>query len=151
MSTYESLRKKFKELPSFNLINKEFEIGVLEKRRPVLKQIVKKILEKIQLAIDFLESIVLPDSTSVIEIYESEYFNQKEKEDIFKLLQQLIILQKELQIAELALDESIEAKAIAKVSKAYPEIRKAILNYLEKAKACWEKGVEIKEIQKYFA
>ena len=85
---YQELGKKHK-LPSFEEIDKEFEISTIDKDEFLLREIRRKIDEKIELYAKFLEEILQPETT-LSNMYESKEFNEHERNEVFKLYKKLM-------------------------------------------------------------
>ncbi len=76
--SYDQFKKKYKQLPEFNELNHYFEISDIEKDEFVLRNIKKKVSEKISAYTDIMESILQPE-TSFSSMHEAKYITQKER------------------------------------------------------------------------
>ena len=78
---FEILKKKY-TLPSFEELDKEFEISRIEEDELILQDIKKKIIDKIYYYSEILEDLMEPDSR-IRTLHELSVFNDLEKEDNF--------------------------------------------------------------------
>ncbi len=141
---YQKLAKKYK-LPDFNEIDLDFEISTIDKKGFLLREIRRRVFDKIDGIKDVLESIIQPDPNSFSNMYESRVFNQQEINDIYKIYKNLMILYREATIVNLRADEKEEADFINKIFIEWNSIKEKLVNYLEKIKKYWEKETSVKE------
>ena len=85
---YQKLSKKY-DLPSFDYLNKDFEIFTIEHEEFLLREIRRKINDKVELYVKFLDELLNPE-TSITNMHESKLFNEKERNEIFSLYKRLI-------------------------------------------------------------
>lgn len=84
---YEELQKEH-NLPSKEELQKELGFISIEKDEDYLLAITKKLLEKINTYIDFLDKILQPES-NIVNMQESSMFSDSERTDIFVLFKKL--------------------------------------------------------------
>ena len=70
---YSNLSKKYK-LPKFKDIDAEFEISSLDNEKFLIKNTLRKILEKLEFYIEVIGSLVHPDGSSISSMYEIRFF-----------------------------------------------------------------------------
>ena len=140
---YQELSKKHK-LPSFDEINNEFEISTIEKEDFLLREVRRKIIERIELYATFLEEILQPEAT-VSNMHESKAFDAKEREDIFKLYKKLMFLSRLSTETAINEDDNKTSEYIDEVFRDWNQIKESFLKFAKKSKECWLKESDIKE------
>jgi hypothetical protein len=146
---YNKLSKKYK-LPKFKEIDSEFEISTLEDTRFLIKNILRRISEKLEFYIELVSSLVHPDASSLSNMYEVRYFSDDEKNDIYKLFKKLMKINRSMIKAVLDGDEKGEADFLNKFYKEWEYLKKELLVYIGKMKDSWEKQSTIEEDTAYF-
>ncbi|MEE9525464.1 MAG: hypothetical protein V3V78_02545 [Candidatus Woesearchaeota archaeon] len=144
---YQELSKKH-NLPSFEELDKEFEISTIENEEFLLREVRRKIIEKIEAYTKFLEEILQPETT-LANMYEAKVFDEDERNEIFKLYQRLMSLDR--LSMELALDENDDktSKFIKDFFEEWNEIKENLSKFVKKAKEEWLKETDIKEKLRY--
>lgn len=142
---YDELQAKY-SLPDLELIDHEFEI---EKDKPfILREVRRKIQDKIELYCDLLHGLLHPDTASIEQMYEVAHFAEKEKSDIFKLYKKLMKLTR--YSIEAALDgEELEAKFINDVFKEWKNIKEELRKVVSKMKSSWDNNETKEEDLRY--
>ncbi|MEM4267857.1 MAG: hypothetical protein QXK37_03405 [Candidatus Woesearchaeota archaeon] len=147
--SYKSLQKKF-ALPDWNELDKIFEVSMIEKDRFILREIRRKITEKLEHYIKILDGVMNPD-TSVSCLHECRFFTDTEKKAIFDLYSELMTYVRNSDICGLVSDEKMDAEFISSVTSQWPKIQSRLYKILEKLKKSWmEKEVSEKDIIAYF-
>ena len=146
---YAKLSKKFK-LPKFKEIDNEFEISTLESPSFLMRDILRKIEDKLIFYIDVIGNLVHPDASSLSNMYEVRYFSDDEKDDIYNLFKKLMKVDRNIIEVVLKNDEKEQAAFLSKVFEDWMEIKKELLKYIVKMKESWEKQSTIEEDTAYF-
>jgi hypothetical protein len=139
----EKIRKKYDELkekytlPDFEELNKEFELSTIEYEDFLLRQVRKKIVDKINAMCEFLEDLLSPD-TAIANIYEYKAFNDNERKKIFELYKKLKVLEKLSLELSLNHDEEKDAEFIEDVFSSWDKIRNEMIGFIKKIKSFWE-------------
>lgn len=141
--TYDALKKKH-ALPSFNDINNEFEISSTENKDFLLREIRRKMDERIEFFVKILNSILQPD-TNISELHECRDFSDSDKRDIFSLYKEIIVMHDSAVIAGIICDESQDAKFISETFKSWPAIKKKMVEIVKRMKDSWKTDVNISE------
>ena len=71
---YNELKKKV-NLPDFKDIDFEFEISDLEETRYLLRAIIRRIAEKLNLYCTLIEEILQPDASNLYAMHETRFFD----------------------------------------------------------------------------
>lgn len=140
---YEELRRKY-SLPDFNLINNEFEISSIENKDFLLREIRRRIAEKLEIYAKILESLLQPDTASLSSMHECKFIEDKEKEDIHNIYKKLMIIDRNSVIVSLG-GEKENADFIKKLFDEWFKLKEDIKPIIEKIKLTWKKETDIKE------
>lgn len=146
---YEKLKSKF-DLPDFKVLDNEFEISAIEKPVFLLRNIRRKIFERLGTVAEFLDPLFQPNMASAVNMQEYKCISDSERIKLFGILQKIMILYNEIRDAGLACDEKEDARAIKITIKDWPEIRKELRPFIQRLISCWKKSSEPKEITGYF-
>jgi len=146
---YIKLSKKY-NLPNFKEINEEFEIGDLENVSFLLRNILRKVAEKLEFYTNLINDIMQPDTSSLSSMHETRFFSDSEKNDMYALFKN--IMKSYRNIIELVLEnnEKNQAEFLKKFFSEWFKIKKQLINYLGKMKDSWEKETTVKEDLEYF-
>ena len=145
---YETLKDKYK-LPEFDKMDSAFEIDAIENTKFLSREIRRKIAEKLEMYSKSIEGILYPETT-LNNLYESKFFNDKDKEWIFKLYKELMVLQKKVMILSTLENEKDDFEFITDVFNKWEKINSEIRKVFEKLKNAWERETDIKEELEYF-
>jgi len=134
---YKKIKKDF-DLPGFDILNKEFEISTIEPEGFLLREIKRKINEKLSSARDLLTALIQPESTSLVDLYECRCFDDETKNNIFALFSRVMHLKRKINESELLLDDNIDAAIIKEVAEKWPKIREQMIPFVKELEACWK-------------
>ena len=141
--TYETLQKAH-ALPSYEALDKEFEISEIEEKFLSLRSIRKKMVEKLEFFIKILEDIIHPD-TNVTSMHESKTFTEQEKQRLFELYRNLMGLQRSSLKLSLDSTEQQEASYIKEVLSLWKGMRKELEFVIAVLQRCWKEDIDIPE------
>ena len=88
---YNELKKKH-ALPDFAFVDKEFEISTIEKPAFLLRNIRRKIAEKLDDITQFLEVLIQPDPNSFGNLFEYRTLTEAERRELLRQFQALMAL-----------------------------------------------------------
>jgi len=144
---YNKLQKKY-NLPNFEDMNNEFEIITIEKIDFLLREIRRKISEKIELLAKLLEGILQPETT-LTHFKESNIFSDEEREEVYGLFRSLMFFHRAS--IETALNENDKKTAdfINSFWKKWTKIKNNLEKTVKKVKDSWEKETEFKQELSY--
>jgi hypothetical protein len=143
----EDLLKKH-NLPSFKELDNEFEISAIEKKEFILREIRRKITEKLELYAKLFESVLQIEPT-LTTLNEMNALSDSEKEGLYKVFRKLMILDRLSVETSIDEDDKKSAEFIQKAYNDWEELKKEILPYIKKLKESWTKETKIKEILRY--
>ena len=146
---YNKLRKKYK-LPKFNEIDSEFEISNLESARFLIKNILRRIEEKLEFYIEVIGNLVHPDASSLSTMYEVRYFSDDEKNDVYMLFKKLMKANRSIIELVLVSDEKKQTDFLKGFLNEWQDMKKELINHIGKMKDSWEKESTIEEDMGYF-
>src|SRR3989344_9141948 len=142
---YATYRKKFKTLPSFDVLDREFEISTIENHpKFLLREIRKKITERIDFFAKLLEELLQPDAT-IANLRESRDFTEKEKKQIFELYKKfMIVMRSSVEYALTGTDKD-NVEFIVEVMKSWEKAKTQTLQIVRKMKASWAVDTKFEE------
>ena len=135
---YNKLSKKFK-LPKFKEIDQEFEISNLENERFLLRDILRRVLERLEFYTEIIGNLVHPDASSLSSMYEIRYLSEDEKNDMYDTFKKMMKAHRSIIEVLLNNDEKQQAKFLNDVIKEWMELKKDLVKYIGKLKESWSK------------
>jgi hypothetical protein len=146
---YNKIKKEF-DLPDFDVINSEFEIITIEPDGFLLREIKRKINERLSSACELLTKLIQPETTSLVDLYEYRCFDDAEKKKIFDLFCHVMYLKRKINESELLLDDKVDAAIIKEAAEIWPKLRKKMIPFVKELEVCWKNTPESdKEIKEY--
>lgn len=144
---YKELKEKH-SLPDYNSLNQEFEISSIEEEDFLLRNIRKKILEKIDFTLSIMDDILHPES-GFSSYKESGAFSESDRNKIIEMYKRLMFFKRSS--TELSFDDSDElnAKFINDFMGEWPKMKETSLVFVRKLKESWQKDILKKEIVGY--
>ena len=139
---YEKVCKKY-SLPSFKLIDGEFEIRALELNRSgiFIKAVLRMMTNKLNLFMNYLEPIISTPPQNIHALIEMRNFSESERSEIFEFYKEVSVLLHENISAELKSEKEI-AQQIKKIWKIWPNIKKKEVVFLDKITLAWKRKEE---------
>ena len=145
---YAEIEKKHK-LPSYDSLNKDFDIDVIDTQsKHLIKEVAKKLFERIELFKKILETSLQPD-VSLLSMQEAEYLNDVDHEVIADVLRRLMKLDRTLLAAELENDENLYAGFIRDAAIEWPKMKKELGPVIQHMLAGWSTKHKIKQFHHY--
>jgi hypothetical protein len=144
---YNKLQKKY-NLPKFEDINHDFEITAIEKTDFLLREIRKKISEKIELLAKLLEGVLQPETT-LTHFKESNVFSEEEREIIYALFRKLMFYDRFSIETSLNETDAKTADFLKTFWKDWTSIKASLEKAIKKIKESWEEETEFKQELSY--
>ena len=146
---YEILRKKY-SLPSFNLLDTEFEIRALEvdKSGILIKAILRVTNNKLNLFMGYLEPVVNGQPQHIHAIIEIKNTTDQDKKDMFEFYKEISVLLHENLAIELKSEKEV-ASQINKILKLWPKLKEKELYFLNILTQAWTKTENSKPQNEY--
>lgn len=136
---YEKLRKKY-DLPKFDELNNEFEISSIKQLTKTdfpLRVIRRRITDKLAMFCNILQSLLLPNTGSAINMFEIKLFNEEDKTKIEKLLADMMFLERKSLLLDITSDEKVEAEFLRTSWKQWPRFSVEMAKIAEKMSEGW--------------
>ncbi len=148
---YESLTKRY-DLPKFDDLNKEFEISSikqLDKTDFLLRVIRRRITDKLAMFCNILQSLILPNTGSAINMYELKMFDENDKEQIEKLLAEMMFLERKSLLLDIKSEDNVEVEFLKTTWKQWPKFSIEMAKIAEKMSKGWKQEDKLDKTQ-YF-
>ena len=146
---YLKLQKKY-NLPQFTEIKEELELDPKDENPFPIKLVRRKLHDKLTYAARVIEIILFPNPSSLPNIYESKFFDEKEKEDMGETYKKILSLERESNRLDILPSEKEDAKFFIKALKEWEKIKPKIANILKKTEISWQKEKSSIEDNHYF-
>jgi hypothetical protein len=145
---YAQLEKQFK-LPGFDALNADFDIDTIDtESKHLLKEVTKKIFERIEVFKKILETILQPD-VSILSMQETEFLTDQDHEIVADIARRLMRLDRTLLIAELANSDVLYAEFINDAAKEWLKVKKELAPVFQHMQLGWSTRQKIKQFQQY--
>ena len=141
---YNKLKDKH-NLPEFEELDKEFEISSIEHDKFLLREIINKMIERVDSFSKILEDLLQPDTSLLSSMYETKFFDENDKEKIYALYKKLMVIIRESLEVSLKRDEKEEAIFINKTLDGWKGLKTNLFEFISKLKDFWKKETDIEE------
>jgi hypothetical protein len=141
---YADLKKKH-SLPDFALLDKEFEISTIEKPEFLLRNVRRKVGERLDSATQLLDPLIQPDAGSFVHLSEYRALTEGDRREMMKHFQHILQLTLACIDAEMGCDDARDAEFIKRAAAEWPLLREAIRPFVQKIGVAWTKTHEHKE------
>lgn len=138
---YENLRKRH-DLPKFEDLNNEFEVSSikqLEKTDFMLRVIRRRITDKLAMFCNILQSLILPNTGSAINMFEIKLFDEDDRTNIEKLLAEMMFWERKSLLLDIKSEEKEEAEFLKTVWNEWPLFSVEMVKFAEKMSLGWRK------------
>lgn len=136
-------------LPSFKELDIEFDISNIEHDGYLLRAIRRKMIEKAELFCKILESLMLPDASSLSSIQESKILDENTRQNMLKLFKKLMVYDRISLSLEIDNDDKKNIKFIKDLYSEWKEIKPQLMEIVKNMTDAWTKDDESLE-EKYF-
>ena len=134
---------KIKNIPNFDVLDKDFEISTIEEENFLLRNIRRKICEQIEHSPKFLEEILQPSSMATM--IEVKTLNENDIDESFELFKKLMILTREASGLDFEDSDEQNNNFIEKTLKEWPEYKQKLVEINKKRGSCWSNKTTSKE------
>ncbi len=147
---YNNLKKKYK-LPDFEKLNNEFELTSYKDIDPrfLLRNIRKRIIDRVASIIRFLEDILHPSGQSIVLMNEVKFFDENKLNEINSLLKKFMLIARQSLVLDTDLNEEEDAGFIMVVLKEWPDLKKELKAIAVVLRDSW-KAEEKTNTESYF-
>jgi len=146
---YDKLKSKY-SLPDFDVIDNYFEISCIEHEAFLLREIRRKISDKLEFCTNMLEALLQPDTGSISNMHEYRAFDDNKKKSIFNLYKELMSLHRFSLILECKLEGKSDAEFISDIFSKWSNIQKEMKKLFEDMKNSWTDETDVTEELGYF-
>ena len=151
-NAYEKYQKKY-GLPKYDELDDEFELLYFQKIEEIkfpLRFIRRRIIDKFNAFIHFLHGILQPNTGSLISLEESKFFSDKEKDEIGKLVKEMIKFERKSVLLDVESNEKKDADFITEGLNKWKDLKKKIFLYSKKMQEGWDKEITEDKKGHYF-
>lgn len=135
---YEKLAGE-KELPSYDALNKEFDLDIIDdSEKQVLREVAKRMAEKHDTYAHFLEGLLHPEST-IASMQESNAFTDAERENMILLLKKIMLTFRTYSLCELDGNDAQFTAFIAATWTNWPDLKAQMRDIVVKVRDAWSK------------
>jgi hypothetical protein len=145
---YRQLRKKYNTLPEFEKLDDCFEIGDIDCDKSILRNIRKRISEKLSLYCDLIENMMQPEA-HLSAAHEMKYLTDKERNAAFGIYKSLMRLNRYSLELGIENDDSKNAEYIKNALEVYESQKNKLKSLISFMKECWTKNDSAKEDIEY--
>jgi len=140
---YQRFKRKY-NLPEFDAINNEFEISTIEDEQFFLREIRRKMYDRLSTLSKFLKQILFPEA-DIIDMHESRTFTDEEREKIYSLFRTILYLLRQNMLTAMDETDKKTADYIKLVWQKWKTIKRESKWIIEKSAKSWTKETELKE------
>ena len=130
------------EKPSYDDLDKEFEISTIEETNFPIKEIRKKIAEVFESYVKVIESLLQPES-DIIALHEYNYITEKDRKELHEIFRKLMYYIRYSN--ELSLDGMRNEDFIKKAYNDWISMKPRLKTVFAKVKESWNKQIKSSE------
>jgi len=145
---YEKLSKKYK-LPKFKDLNEQFEIVDLENVNFLLRNILRKIADKLEFYSNLINDLLQPDTSSLSSMHETKFLSEEDRNGMYALFKKIMKTYRNIIVLVLENDEKNQANFLRGFFAEWVGIKKQLIDYISKMKDSWDKEMKIQETPGY--
>src|SRR3989338_4306685 len=146
---YNELLKKYK-LPKFDDLNEDFELEFIKKKPFLLRQIRRRINEKVIFFCRIIEGLLYPTQQHIINVTEMKNLPEEKKKYIEKMYRDLMYLERESLLLDVVPNDKKDAEYINNVFNFWSKMRKQVEDIVRIMQESWKKEDITKEKNNYF-
>ncbi|MBS3167928.1 hypothetical protein J4216_02295 [Candidatus Woesearchaeota archaeon] len=148
---YGKLRNKYKDLPSFDDLSKDFEITTIDKEDFLIRRVRRRINEKVVFFCRILENIIYPSMQNALSAYEANFFTDDEKQKLSDIHKELMVIERESIYLDVeASDDEKNIQFIVKTFKRWEHFKNEIQATVMKMIDTWKNEQKKEEGERYF-
>jgi hypothetical protein len=130
---------KTKGLPKFEEINNDFEIEFLKEKPYLLRQIRRKMNEKVIFFCRIIESLIYPTQQHIINMREIKSFSEDKKKDIEKIYKELMIYERKSLLLDVSPNDKDDVDYINEVFSFWKKIKPKMEEIVKLMQDAWKK------------
>jgi hypothetical protein len=140
---------KGKKIPSFEELDKAFAIASISDENVSIRAVAKKIDDRMDDWFREVESWMHPDTSSLANLNECGYFDEKQKKQIMDLYRKLAFYKRYYHALELDYSDENAVKFINDLFPEWQNIKKRLLDLMKKVREHWKKEQPVKTKEDY--
>ena len=144
---YSKLKYK---LPEFEEINEDFELEFIKDKPFLIRQIRRRINEKVIFFCRIIEGLLYPTQQHIINVTELKSFSDEEKKQLEKIYRELMYYERESLLLDVIPNDKKEVNYINNVFDFWKKIRKQMENIVRVMQDSWKKEDTDLEKNNYF-
>ena len=141
--TYDAVKKKY-TLPDFEDIDHDFEISYIDHEAFFLREVRRKMVDKMEYFLKILEEILQPETT-ISNMHECKIYTDSEKEELYNLFRQLMIWHRNALLLTVESNDKSEAEFVSGFAKEWKSIKPLLLKSVKAMRDSWSHHTELKE------
>lgn len=134
-SKYEALQQKY-GLPGLGELEPDFELYTIENLDFLLKEIAKKIGEKLEFFAKLVEEQIQPES-SLSAMHECDNYSESEKKMLFEVYKRLLYWHRTYVFVELRYEEKECAEFVRGFLNEWPKLREQVRKIINRMQDTW--------------
>lgn len=127
------------KLPKFDLINDDFELELIKSKKLLLRQIRRRMNEKVIFFCRIVEDLIYPTHQHVINSTEINNFSEKDKKSVKMLYKTLIKFDRDSLSLDVNPSDSGDAEFINNVFNSWSRIKKSMSAIVKLMRESWDK------------
>jgi len=142
---YEKLKAKYNDLPDYGKLDDEFEllyIGIFQEISFPLRFIRRRIVDRMHSYSNFIQGMLQPNPSSLVNLQESKFFNNEDKDNMIKILKELMWLGRQSFCLDTEQSEKEDAKFIVDSFEKWNDIKKTLNSYTKSLRDGWKKEIK---------
>ncbi|MBS3143600.1 hypothetical protein J4446_01855 [Candidatus Woesearchaeota archaeon] len=133
---YNKLKYK---LPKFEELNNDFEIDFIKEKIFLIRQVRRKINEKVIFFCRIIEGLLYPTQQHIINVTEIKNFSDEKKKEIEKIYKKLMVYERQSLLLDVYPDDKKDAEFINDVFNFWKKIKKEMEEVVVLMKETWKK------------
>lgn len=148
---YGNLAKKYK-IPKFEVLNEEFELDFIKEKQFLLRQVRRRINEKVIFFCRIVEGLLYPTPQNIVNATELNNFSNEKKVELEKIYKELMYYERSSLLLDVSPNEKKEIEYINSLFNFWGKIKKQVEETVRTMQESWKKDdkEEEKEKNNYF-
>ena len=146
---YEKLKSKY-DLPSFKVMDNELELTGLDSADFLLRKIRRRMNDKLVFYCRVIEGVLFPNGQSLVNMQESKFFTDKDKEEIAVVYGKMMVLERRALKLDVVPNDKEEVVLINDMFKDWSGFGKKLSWLAEKMRDGWKEKVVSGKEEGYF-
>jgi len=140
---YETLKQKH-DLPELNFMEEKFEISTLDESPFLLRDIRRRMNDRIEFMIKVLDGVVQPD-TVFTDMHEFKSLNEEDKKTALQLYKRLMKMNRTAVVLAIKSTNEEEAAFIRTSSSSWDNVQDSLARIMAKIRDSWTRDFDVEE------